>query len=66
VADVTVTINPFPRPGQTHYCTHGVTLSRPGLKYPAEEKAHADAVFAAGSWCGEMIAKANAGRQPER
>jgi hypothetical protein len=60
VADVTVVINPFPLPHQTHYCNNEVTLSRPGLKYPAEEKAHADAVFAAGLWCGDMIAKANA------
>ena len=52
VADVTVVINPFPLPHQTHYCNNEVTLSRPGLKYPAEEKAHADAVFAV---CGELL-----------
>ena len=59
VADVTVIINPFPLPGQTHYCNHAVMLSRPGLKSPAEEISHADAVFAAGLWCGDMIAKTN-------
>lgn len=65
VADVTVVINPFPRPHQTNYCNHEVKLPRPGLKYPAEEKAHSNAVFAAGLWCGDMIAKANASAHRE-
>ena len=59
VADVTVVINPFSLPDKTHYCTHHVSLHRPGLQYDSEKKAYADAVFAAGMWCGDMIAKAN-------
>ena len=58
VADVTVVINPFPAKGGTHYCSHHVRLTQPGIKYDSERKAYADAVFAAGVWCGDMIARA--------
>ena len=66
VAEVTVVINPFPVRGKTHYCTHHVSLTRPEMKYDPERKAYADAVFAAGVWCGDMIARANASHEPAR
>lgn len=59
VADVNVVINPFTVKGKTHYCTHRVRLHRPELRYEYEKTAYIDAVFAAGMWCGDMIAKAN-------
>lgn len=57
VVDVSIVLNPFPRKGQSHYCTHHVETLRPGLKQDIERKAYADALVAAGMWLGEMIAR---------
>lgn len=55
IADVAIYCNPFPRRGKTHYQGHRCRVHAPGVRSPREVALLAEAVFAAGQWCGEMI-----------
>jgi len=55
VADITITINPFPLNGQPNYCSHNINLQKPRLKSESEINDFGKALFDAGTWFGEMI-----------
>ena len=59
VADVHITINPFPPKGKPHLCGYRYLLSRPSVKTPTEQNAYAEAVYRAGVWAGEILANAS-------
>lgn len=56
IADIRVTTNPFPRPGESHYCGHTADVKTcDGLDYVTEQRIYAAAVLEAGKWLGKMI-----------
>ena len=63
IAAARITFNPFPRIGECAHAATSVDFSRPGIKYPTEESAYRDAVFAAGRWVESHEARTKQIRQ---
>lgn len=58
VADVRVTMNPFPGKGNPHYCDHSYLLETcDGLEYTPEYRIYARTLVEAGKWLGSMMAR---------
>mgnify|MGYP006435912399 CR=1 FL=1 len=59
VADVNITVDPFPPKHGTHLSGYHHQVSHPNLKHIAEQDAYAEAAYRAGKWAGEMLLTSN-------
>jgi hypothetical protein len=59
VADINVTVNPFPAKGQAYYRNHVIDINTAdGLEYIIEHRIYANAMIQAGQWLGEVLGDA--------